>query len=54
MTRTLTLTDYLLETLNRRARERWEDVQILLERPRPKLVARNENVVKLERGESDG
>jgi hypothetical protein len=47
--RTVTLTDYLLEALNRRARERSEDVQIVWERPRPRLAVRDENnVVKLE------
>jgi hypothetical protein len=44
-TRTVTLTDYLLEALNRRARERGEDVQIVFERPKPWVVARNDGEV---------
>jgi hypothetical protein len=39
MTRTLTVREYLLETLNRRVRERGEDVELVFDRPKPRLVA---------------
>jgi hypothetical protein len=38
MTRTLTVREYLLETLNRRMRERGEDVELVFDRPRPRLA----------------
>lgn len=42
MTRTVTLREYLFEDiladLNRRARERGEDVEIVFERSKPRLV----------------
>lgn len=47
MTRTLTIKEYLLEELNRRARERGEDVELVFERPRPELVADRGVVVPL-------
>ena len=46
MTRTLTVREYLLEELNRRMRERGEDVELVFERPKPRLVA---EVVRLEK-----
>jgi hypothetical protein len=49
MTRTLTIKEYLLESLNRRMRERGEDVELVFERPRPKLVS---EVVQLQPGHS--
>jgi hypothetical protein len=36
--RTLTVREYLLEELNRRMRERGEDVELVFERPRPRLA----------------
>jgi hypothetical protein len=52
MTRTVTLREYLIQDilaeLNRRARERGEDVEIVLERPKPQPVAERK-VVPLER-----
>jgi hypothetical protein len=45
--RTVILRDYLLEVLNERARERGEDVEIVWEHPRPQLVARDGEVVRL-------
>jgi hypothetical protein len=37
--RTLTLKEYLLEEINRELREEGRDVQIVFERPKPRLVA---------------
>jgi hypothetical protein len=43
MTRQVTLKEWLMEDLladlNRRARERGEDIEIVLERPKPRLVS---------------
>jgi hypothetical protein len=47
MTRTLTIKEYLLEELNRRARERGEDIELVFERPQPRLVAEHGEVVPL-------
>ena len=47
MTRTLTVKQYLLEGLNRRARERGDDVELVFEWPKPRIAANDENVVKL-------
>ena len=50
MTRILTVDEYLLEELNRRAKERGEDVELVFsraERPKPRLAVDN-NVVQLE------
>jgi hypothetical protein len=50
MARVVTLSDYMLEILNRRARERGEDVELVYDRPKPRVMVRNEeNVVKLDR-----
>ena len=45
MTRTMTMKEYLLEELNRRMREDGKDVELVFERPRPRLVS---EVVSLE------
>jgi hypothetical protein len=47
MTRTLTIKEYLLEELNRRARERGEDIELVFERTQPRLVAELGEVVPL-------
>jgi hypothetical protein len=47
MTRTITAKEYLLEELNRRARERGEDIELVFERPQPRLVAERGEVVPL-------
>ena len=47
MTRTVTLSEYLLQILNERARARGEDIELVYEYPKPRLVASNENVVNL-------
>jgi hypothetical protein len=47
-TRQVTLTDYLLETLNERARARGEDVELVYERPRPRIAAKDGEVVNLQ------
>ena len=47
MTRTLTVKEYLLEGLNRRARERGDDVELVFEWPKPRIAASDETVVKL-------
>jgi hypothetical protein len=39
--RTLTIREYLLEALNRRMRERGEDIELVFERPRPTLAVVN-------------
>jgi hypothetical protein len=51
-TRTVTLREYadevmrdLLADLNRRAQARGEDVQLVFDRPRPRLVAERDEVV---------
>lgn len=46
MTRTLTLKEYIVEELNRRARERGDDFEIVLERPKPQLV--HDNIIQLQ------
>jgi hypothetical protein len=52
MTQTLTLSEYLLRVLNERARARGEDVQLVYERPLPRIAAREGEIVNLqERGE---
>jgi hypothetical protein len=53
MTRTLTIKEYLLEELNRRARERGEDIELVFEheRPRPRLATKEGEVVELHRAE---
>jgi len=51
MTRQVTLREYLLADmladLNRRARERGEDVEIVFDRPKPQLAAQGGEVVQL-------
>jgi hypothetical protein len=47
MTKVMTITEYLLEELNRRARERGEDIELVFEHPRPKLATRDGEVVEL-------
>ena len=39
MTRVMSIREYLLEELNRRLREDGKDVELVFERPRPRLVA---------------
>lgn len=50
-TRVMTITEYLLETLNRQARERGEDIEIVFNnasRARPQFATKNgENIVPL-------
>jgi hypothetical protein len=48
MTRTVTLSEYLLQILNERARARGEDVELVYERPRPRIAARDGEVVNLQ------
>jgi hypothetical protein len=38
MTRTMTMKEYLLEELNRRMREDGKDVELVFERPQPRLA----------------
>ena len=47
MTRTLTVKQYLLEQLNRRARERGEDVELVFERREPRLATDRGEIVSL-------
>jgi hypothetical protein len=47
MTRTLTLKEFMFEELNRQLRKRGHDVQIVEDRPRPRLVAEGGEVVPL-------
>jgi hypothetical protein len=50
MTQRMTVTDYLLYELNRLARDRGDDVELVWdhpERPRPQLATRDGNVVHL-------
>jgi hypothetical protein len=49
--RTVTLREYVLEELNRRLAAQGRDVQIVSERPKPKLAT--DNIVKLERRDGD-
>ena len=51
MTRVLTIKEYLLEELNRRARERGEDVELVFEKPKPRLAARQGEVLQLRQRE---
>lgn len=39
MMRTLTLKEFLLEEINKDLREQGRDVQVVFERPKPRLVA---------------
>jgi hypothetical protein len=55
MTRVLTVKDYLLEELNRRARARGEDVELVFQLPpptQPQLATRDGNVVEFNRAPS--
>jgi hypothetical protein len=45
MTRTLTVREYLLETLNRRMRERGEDVELVFDCRASALVGHNDLIV---------
>ena len=55
MTRVMTVKEYLLEELNRRARERGEDIELVFEheRPRPRLATQEGEVVELHRQEKE-
>jgi len=46
-TRTLTLREFMFEELNRQLQARGHDVEIVDERPEPRLVASEGNVVQL-------
>jgi hypothetical protein len=46
MSRTITLREYLVEELNRRARERGQDVELVVERPGPRLATEEGQVVQ--------
>ena len=60
MTRVLTIKEYLLEELNRRAKERGEDIELVFERPQPRLATKHGEVMPLkgradaERGHGNG
>jgi hypothetical protein len=49
--RTLTIKEYLLEELNRRARERGEDIELVFERPTPRLATKEGAVVEFRRAD---
>jgi hypothetical protein len=51
--RTLTIREYLLEELNRRARERGEDIELVFERPKPRLATKEGEVVELRRAQGE-
>jgi hypothetical protein len=56
VTKVMTITEYLLEELNRRARERGEDIELVYEkeRLRPRLATREGKVVQLKGKEGQG
>ena len=55
MTRIMTIKEYLLEELNRRLRERGEDIELVYshDRPKPQLAAQEGKVVQLKEQQNE-